>query len=297
MRVFRHGAFAVSLLATGLCAAGPARADVISSTEAGFVVRNTAEVTATPAETWAVLVHPAGWWQGQHTFSGEAANLSLDPVPGGCFCERLPAPKDAAKGQPAGGVQHMRVVYAEPGKALRLTGALGPLQSEAVLGTLTITIKPVEGGTRVLWEYVVGGFMRYKVGDIAPAVDRVLLAQLSGLAKKLGPMSPELAPPPAPAETAPPPADQPAATPAPGLSPSGKVWSLPPAAPASPTVAKPVSPRPIPAKPAAAAAKVAAKPAAKSAAKSPPAKAPAPADKDHRDGVAAFDQALGAGNP
>ena len=80
----------------------------------------------------------------------------------------------------------MRVIYAEPPRALRLVGAMGPLQSEAVNATLTITLKPTETGTRVLFEYVVGGYMRYKVEDIAPAVDRMLTAQVSALVARIG---------------------------------------------------------------------------------------------------------------
>ena len=41
------------------------------------------------------------------------------------------------------------MIYAEPGVMLRMTGALGPLQGEALLGTLTIELRPVEGGTEL----------------------------------------------------------------------------------------------------------------------------------------------------
>ena len=75
----------------------------------------------------------------------------------------------------------------EPGQVLRLTGALGPLQSEALLGTMTITLKAgATTGTRILIEYVVGGYMRYRPEQIAPAVDRMLGQQLAGLSAKLG---------------------------------------------------------------------------------------------------------------
>jgi hypothetical protein len=58
-----------------------------------------------------------------HTFSRNAANLSLELHAGGCFCERL---------KNDGSVQHMQVVYVAPGEALRLRGALDPLQIEGV---------------------------------------------------------------------------------------------------------------------------------------------------------------------
>lgn len=170
-----------------------ARAEVVASSESGFVVRLASEVTAPSAEAWKSVLTPALWWQSQHTFSGDAANLVLDSQVGGCFCEVLPRPEDAPATQKPGGVQHMRVIYIEPPRALRLAGALGPLQSEALAATLTITVKPTDTaagkGSRILFEYVVGGFMRYKVGDIAAAVDRMLAAQLVSLSNKLGPVA------------------------------------------------------------------------------------------------------------
>jgi hypothetical protein len=48
---------------------------------------------------------------------------------------------------------------------------------------------PVGGNTRILWEYVVGGYMRYKPAEIAPAVDKVLAEQLDSLAARLGPVA------------------------------------------------------------------------------------------------------------
>jgi hypothetical protein len=54
-----------------------------------------------------------------HTFSGDAHNLSIDDKATGCFCEKLAS---------GGGVRHMEVVCADPGKKLVLSGALGPLQ-------------------------------------------------------------------------------------------------------------------------------------------------------------------------
>ena len=170
-----------------------AAAEVVASSEAGFVVRETAEVPAAPAATWAALVAPQNWWNKAHTFSGDSANLYLDAQGGGCFCEKLPL-KDGAPGTRGGSVAHMRVVYADPGKALRMVGALGPLQSEALSGTLTITLKPGGAGTRIVMEYIVGGYMRYKTDEIAPAVDKVLAEQLAGLAASLSPAEDAAAP-------------------------------------------------------------------------------------------------------
>ncbi|HMP55835.1 MAG TPA: SRPBCC family protein [Novosphingobium sp.] len=174
----------VAMLALGHVS--PASAAVTTVAETGFVVRLVAETTASAEEAWEALVTPSGWWSDDHTYSGDAANLTIDPRASGCFCESLPAPKDAPRQSRAGSVEHMRVIHADPGRFLRMSGGLGPLQSEAVQGTLTMTLKAQDGGTRILWEYVVGGQMRYKVDQIAGAVDLVLAQQLGHLATKLG---------------------------------------------------------------------------------------------------------------
>ena len=237
----------------------PARADIIAQTAQGFVSRNVVVVAGSPAAVWKRLVTPSVWWSADHTFSGDAANLSLDPMPGGCFCERLPGeavpvkgakPDIAARSALRGGVEHMHVVYAERGKALRMTGALGPLQSEAVNATLTVTLKPVDGGTRIIFEYVVGGYMRYPADKIVPAIDTVLGNQLLSLAHAFAPGSASQTSD--KSDTAPQPAQnagQADATAPAGqgldkrglLLPRGRIWSLPPsdAAPAPPSDAAP----------------------------------------------------------
>lgn len=164
-------------------AAAPAAAKVHEQSDRGFVVRIGTEVPATPEESWAVLVQPGQWWSDAQTFSRKAENLSLDPRAGGCFCEVLPN-EASARAAPKGSVEHMRVIYAEEPRALRMTGGIGPLQSEAVNATLTIFLKPADGKTQVLWEYVVSGYFRES--EVAPQVDRILTGQLVRLATKLG---------------------------------------------------------------------------------------------------------------
>ncbi len=85
-----------------------------------------------------------------------------------------------------GSVQHARVLFSKPGQMLRLSGTFGPLQGEAASGTLTIQIKATPTGSALRFDYVVGGYMRFKVADIAPAVDKVIGEQLIGLANALG---------------------------------------------------------------------------------------------------------------
>lgn len=187
--------FITALAATAIALAGPAQAEVIKLDSDGFVTRDTAEVSADLQTTWLELITPGNWWNDAHTWSADASNLMLTPQGGGCFCERIPPQEEDGAIGLAGSVQHMVVLQAFPRKALRMRGGLGPLQSEPVDGVLTVTLKETDNGTRILWEYVVGGYMRYKAEDISKAVDGVMTQQLNGLAAKLGRLDEPEAPP------------------------------------------------------------------------------------------------------
>lgn len=219
----------------------PAAAEVVRTTDNSFVTRHEAIVKASPKEVWLALISPSGWWQAAHTWSGDPKNLTLTPQAGGCFCETIPE-KDGPTGFTLeGSVEHMRVVQAYPEQALRMVGSLGPLQSEPVIGVLTIAISTVDQGTKIVWEYNVGGPMRYEVPVISKAVDGVMGAQIGALAKLLGLVA-------IPVVTAPAPAPAPApAAPAPGAA---APKAAPPAS--KPAVAAPAVAKPPAAKPAAA---------------------------------------------
>ena len=167
----------------------PARAEIKAQSEAGFNVVHIAEVAATPDEIWKRLMSPKEYWSKEHSWSGSAAGFYIEPQAGGCFCELLPDAAASGKAKSGGSVEHMRVIFVQPGKVLRMQGALGPLQSEAVLGTLTVAMQPLPektGGkpsTKLSFSYVVGGYMRYKVSEIAPNVDKVIGEQFSNLIK------------------------------------------------------------------------------------------------------------------
>jgi uncharacterized protein YndB with AHSA1/START domain len=171
--------FGAALLSSAALAAAPASAKVIDQSDIGFTVAHTAQVAASPEDVWKMLRLPDKWWSKEHSWSGDAANFWLDSQAGGCFCEKLP-------GTVPGSVQHARIIFAQPNQMMRLSGAFGPLQGEAVTGTLTIQIKPTATGSAIRFDYVVGGYMRFKVADVAPAVDKVLGEQIIGLAKALG---------------------------------------------------------------------------------------------------------------
>jgi uncharacterized protein YndB with AHSA1/START domain len=177
---------AAAALAAACLFAAPAYAEVIELADGGFVTRDAAAVGADPQAVWLTLISPGDWWADSHSWSGDSANMTITPQGGGCFCERIPAKDEPGAFGLDGSAQHMVVLQANPRKVLRMRGSLGPLQSEPVSGVLTITLKPIEKGTRIVFEYVVGGFMRYEPDVIAKAVDGVMSQQLTGLADKLG---------------------------------------------------------------------------------------------------------------
>lgn len=164
----------------------PAAAEVAETTSDRFVTRATASVKATPLATWLALTKPGEWWNSQHSWSGDAKNMTLTPQGGGCFCERIPVGDSGNASAMEGSARHAEVLQAFPLKVLRMSGGFGPLQGEPVSGILTITLKEVPGGTRILWEYNVGGPMRYKIAELAPAVDGVMSEQLKRLQAHLG---------------------------------------------------------------------------------------------------------------
>ena len=107
--------------------------EVVDRSATGFTSRNIAHVEADADTVYRVLAENVDrWWDAAHTYTGDSTNMSLDATAGGCLCETLPD---------GGSVEHMRVVYAEPGKTLRLQGGLGPLQSMAVAGAMTFRVR------------------------------------------------------------------------------------------------------------------------------------------------------------
>lgn len=181
----------IALAAATLALSSPAAAEVVQVTETGFTTRDSVVVKSTPFEAWQALIAPAKWWNKGHTWSGEAENLYISAQANGCFCELLPPPEGAPEDIRRGSALHMTVIMADPGKVLRMRGGLGPLQSEPADGVLTVTLSPTPGGTRIVWEYVVGGPMRYEIPMISKAVDGVMSEQLRGLARLLGPVAVE----------------------------------------------------------------------------------------------------------
>ena len=153
-------------------AASPAAAEVVSVSPNGFEVRETVTLVVPADVAFASFSDVAAWWDPEHTYSGDSANLSLNLSPGGCFCERFP------KG---GGIEHMHVTYLDPGKRIVFTGALGPLLYEATSGVMNVEIKTAAGGSQLILDYRAAGFFKGAAEKLAPQVDEVLAGQLKRL--------------------------------------------------------------------------------------------------------------------
>ncbi len=163
-----------------LALTAPASAEVVETASGGFATHDSAVVAADRQAVWEALVHPQQWWS--HSWSDDSANLTLEPVAGGCFCETIPAQGS----WPAGSVEHMRVIMVIPGSVLRMSGSLGPLQAEGLAGTLTVTLEDAGEGTRISWDYITGGEARYPPAQFAPVVDGVQSEFLGALVDRLG---------------------------------------------------------------------------------------------------------------
>lgn len=159
-------------LVAGMAAApafgAPAAAEVTERWDDGFVVAHAFDTPASPDAAYALTGQPARWWSSDHSWSGDAANLSMKLRPGGCFCEALPG----------GGVRHGEVVMAWPGRQLTLDAALGPLLGAASGGWLSFVYASAGDGGRVTITYRVEG---HGLGVLADPVDGVIGEQVGRL--------------------------------------------------------------------------------------------------------------------
>lgn len=164
-----------------LLAAGSAEAAVVEATANGFQLKITADIQAPPSKVYEALLQPARWWNADHTFSGSAANLTLEPRAGGCFCESLPG---------GGSVRHLEITSVMPGRSLVLRGALGPFQAMGVEGALTLAVAPKDQGASLTLTHTIGGFVPGGLTDWAPRADAMLGEQVARLKKLLETGSP-----------------------------------------------------------------------------------------------------------
>ncbi|MGB0899328.1 MAG: hypothetical protein ACPGSN_08740 [Psychrobium sp.] len=149
-------------------------AEVTKQTANGFEITNSVNVSADTSKSYQQFLKVGQWWHDSHTYSGQAANMTLD-IESGCFCERWDNNV----------VHHMNIVMAQPNKQQVWRGGLGPLQTLAVSGTLTWQLKAVDDKTTsVSYTYKVHG----DIGDVkmwSKAVDGVLTQQLIRLQDRI----------------------------------------------------------------------------------------------------------------
>ena len=61
-----------------VAATGFIAAEVADSSASGFTVKTTLNIQAAPDEVYRRLIHIGDWWDSEHTFSGDAHNLSIE---------------------------------------------------------------------------------------------------------------------------------------------------------------------------------------------------------------------------
>lgn len=164
----------VTLIAASLFAfaAAPAGAEIVRAAPDGFSLHFEAESELDRDAAWARLIDISAWWSSDHTYSGDAANLSLDMRPGGCWCESWDG----------GAVEHGRVLLIQNGEAIRFEAPLGPLQGMGVAAVITFTLSDAEsGGTAFEADFIAAGTSVADVGLMAEPVNGVFGAAFSSL--------------------------------------------------------------------------------------------------------------------
>lgn len=163
----------IASILAGLALGGAAtavQAEVVSTSETGFVIRSSVVLEETTrAEAFAALGRWGEWWSPAHTYSGDNANLSLTMEAGGSLIEAWDG----------GQVEHARVLLVWPEQGLlRMNAPFGPLQGLPVTAILTHAVRARdEGGVEVVQTLTVGGDAS-AVG-MAEAVDGVMSEGLS----------------------------------------------------------------------------------------------------------------------
>jgi hypothetical protein len=155
-----------AVFALGLMAA-PASAEVVSRTADGFVLRYETTLETTPEEAWVAVGEVGRWWNGAHTYSGAATNLTLPLTVGACLCEAL-----------ADGTlfEHGRITVADPETGVLLDAPLGPLKGKATKAQLSLGWTGANRGMRLVMTYVIEG---PGLGALAGPVDGVMADQFA----------------------------------------------------------------------------------------------------------------------
>ncbi len=154
---------AAAILASLIVSPSFLRAEIVAASDTHFVLRHEAVSALETAQLWERLIRPEKWWHPDHTYSGDSANLKLDATAGGLWREDWEG----------GSVSHGRVLYVKQGAQLRMEAPFGPLQGLGAYTIWTITISPVEGGSKVMFDEMSTAPPGTDMAKLAEAVDFV----------------------------------------------------------------------------------------------------------------------------
>lgn len=146
-----------------LLVAPPVSAEVIARTADSFTLRYQSAVETAPGDIVSAMTRVDAWWDGAHSYSGDANNLSIDMTPGGCWCERLANGTD---------FRHATVLGVEPDR-LAFNAPFGPLNGKTTRADFTVAWPGETGHRTVTWIMIVEG---PGLGAYADAVDSVMAA-------------------------------------------------------------------------------------------------------------------------
>jgi len=145
-------------------------AEVVKSTEDGFIIQHSATATASKALVFEAMTSKVGkWWNPAHSFSGDAGNLQIDES---CFCERWDGNL----------VRHLNTVAWLINSKVVMEGGLGPLKELGLNGTMIWALTANDdGSTTISWKYHVYGYSETDMPALSGAVDGVLKEQIGRL--------------------------------------------------------------------------------------------------------------------
>ena len=140
-------------------------AEVVSSSDSGFVLSHEATSELAPDALFARMMDPSTWWDPEHSYSGKAANLSMGNRAGDYWRE------DWA----GGSVIHGQVLQVINGQMLMLSAPFGPLAATGAECIWTIRITQGEnGGTKIISSHTVVGGPDSGLAAMAGPVDFVM---------------------------------------------------------------------------------------------------------------------------
>lgn len=176
--------------AIALAAPAPrAAAETANVTPAGFDITIRRALKTPPAQAWPAIGRIGQWWSSAHTWSGNAANMTMELNAGGCFCERW----SDAQGGPQS-VEHGRVVAvrrSDTEALVRLQASLGPFQERPGAGVLSFVVAAAEGGSTLTVSYRFRGGADAGLDKVAGGVEKVIEQQADRLAKFIDGGKPE----------------------------------------------------------------------------------------------------------